>query len=83
MSCIANPAFWVYLIVLIGGVMLIRTIGAVVCRAFFGFPAPIPQTIMIILWIVIACAGVYFLFRAHELPVQRWRALHEASLTSR
>jgi hypothetical protein len=61
MSCIMNPAFWIYLIVLIGSIMLIRLLVPWFV-AFFGFPAPLPQAIMIILWIVIACMGVYFLF---------------------
>ncbi len=61
MACIMNPGFWVYLIVLIGMIMIIRLVVPWFV-AFFGFPEPIPQVIMIILWIVIACAGVYFLF---------------------
>jgi hypothetical protein len=61
MACILNPGFWVYLIVLIGGIAIIRLVVPWFV-AFFGFPAPIPQVIMIILWVVIACAGIYFLF---------------------
>jgi hypothetical protein len=61
MSCILNPAFWVYLIVLIGGIMIIRLVVPWFI-AFFAFPEPIGSVINIILWIVIACAGVYFLF---------------------
>ena len=61
MSCILNPAFWVYLIVMIAMIMIIRIVIPWII-AFFGFPAPIPQVIMIVLWAVIACMGVYFLF---------------------
>jgi len=61
MACFTSPDFWVYLIVLIGGIMIIRIVIPWVI-SFFAFPAPIGQVLMIILWIVIACAGVYFLF---------------------
>ncbi len=61
MACILNPALWVYLIILIGGIMIMRIVIPWFV-SFFAFPAPIGQVIMIILWIVIACAGVYFLF---------------------
>lgn len=61
MACILNPAFWVYLIVLIGGVAIMRIVIPWII-AFFQLPAPVAQVLMIILWIVIACAGVYFLF---------------------
>ena len=45
MACVLNPAFWVYIIVLIGGIMLIRLLVPWFV-AFFGF---------------LACAGIYFL----------------------
>ena len=61
MSCIANPAFWVYLIVLIGGVAIMKIVIPWFI-SFFELPDPIGRVLMIILWIVIACAGVYFLF---------------------
>ena len=61
MSCVLNPAFWVYLIFLIAAIAIIR-IAVPWIVAFFGFPDPIPRVIMIILWAVIAAAGVYFLF---------------------
>jgi hypothetical protein len=61
MSCILNPGFWTYIIILIGGIMIIRILIPWII-AFFSLPEPIAQIIMIILWIVIACAGVYFLF---------------------
>ena len=61
MSCVLNPALWVYLIVMIGMIMIIRIVIPWFI-SFFAFTAPIGQVIMIILWIVIACMGVYFLF---------------------
>ncbi len=61
MSCILNPGFWTYLIILIASIMIIRIVVPWIV-AFFGFPEPIPQVLMIVLWAVIACAGVYFLF---------------------
>lgn len=61
MACILNPGFWTYLIVLIAGIMIIRIVIPWFI-AFFAFPEPIGQVLMIILWAVIACAGVYFLF---------------------
>ncbi len=61
MQCIMNPGFWTYLIVLIGGIMIIRIVFPWIV-SFFGFPDPIGRVLMIILWIVIACAGIYFLF---------------------
>jgi hypothetical protein len=61
MACVLNPAFWVYLIVMIAMIMIIRIVVPWIV-GFFGFPAPIPQVIMIVLWAVIACMGVYFLF---------------------
>lgn len=61
MACILNPAFWVYLIVMIGMIMIMRLVIPSFI-SFFGFPEPIGQVIMIILWVVIACMGVYFLF---------------------
>jgi hypothetical protein len=61
MACFANPAFWVYLVCLIGAIMIIRLVVPWFV-AFFGFPEPIPQVISIVLWVVIACMGIYFLF---------------------
>lgn len=61
MACVFNPAFWVYLIVLIGGISIIKIIIPWVIT-FFGLPDPLGRILMIILWIVIACLGVYFLF---------------------
>jgi hypothetical protein len=61
MACVLNPALWVYLIVMIGMIMIARIVVPWFV-SFFAFPAPIAQVIMIILWIVIACFGVYFLF---------------------
>jgi hypothetical protein len=61
MACFTNPDFWVYLIMLIGGIVIIRIVIPWVI-SFFGFPDPIGRVLMIVLWIVIACAGVYFLF---------------------
>lgn len=61
MSCILNPGFWTYLIILIAGIMIIRIVFPWII-SFFGFPAPIPQVLGIILWAIIACAGVYFIF---------------------
>lgn len=61
MACVLNPAFWVYLIVLIGGISIIKIIIPWVIT-FFGLPDPLGRILMIILWIVIACLGVYFLF---------------------
>jgi hypothetical protein len=61
MACFTSPDFWVYLIMLIGGIVIIRIVIPWVI-SFFGFPDPIGRVLMIVLWIVIACAGVYFLF---------------------
>ncbi len=61
MSCILNPAFWVYLIILIGGIAILKIVIPWFI-SFFELPDPIGRVLMIILWIVIACAGVYFLF---------------------
>jgi hypothetical protein len=61
MSCILDPSLWVYLIVLIGMIMIARLVIPWFI-GFFQFPAPVGQVIMIILWIVIACAGVYLIF---------------------
>lgn len=61
MACILNPAFWVYLICMIGFIMIIRLVVPWFV-SFFGFPEPVVSVIMIILWVVIACLGVYFLF---------------------
>jgi hypothetical protein len=61
MSCLLSAAFWVYLVCLIGFIMIIRLVVPWFI-SFFGFPAPIAQVIMIILWVAIACAGIYFMF---------------------
>jgi hypothetical protein len=61
MACVLNQAFWIYLICLVGFIMIIRLVVPWMVN-FFGFPAPIPQVIMIVLWVVIACAGIYFVF---------------------
>ncbi len=61
MSCIMNPGFWTYLIVLIGGIMIIRIVFPWII-SFFEFPDPIGRILMIVLWVVIACAGVIFMF---------------------
>jgi predicted membrane channel-forming protein YqfA (hemolysin III family) len=61
MACFTNPGFWVYLIVLIGLISIAKILFPWIV-SFFGFPAPVPQILMIILWVVIACIGVYFLF---------------------
>jgi hypothetical protein len=50
MQCFTSPDFWVYLIVLIGGIMIIRIVIPWVI-SFFAFPAPIGQVLMIILCI--------------------------------
>ncbi len=61
MACVMNPGFWVYLIFLVAAVMIIRlAVPAII--GFFGFGGIVAQIIMIILWAVIAAAGVYFLF---------------------
>ena len=61
MSCVLNPAFWVYLVILIGGISIAKIVIPWII-SFFGLPDPIGRIIMIILWIVIACAGIYLLF---------------------
>ena len=61
MSCVLNPQLWIYIIVLIGGISIAKII-IPWAIGFFELPAQIAQVVMIILWIVIACAGVYFLF---------------------
>ncbi len=61
MSCVLNPGFWVYLIILIGGIIILRKVFPWFV-SFFGFPEPVGSVLMIILWIVIACVGVYFFF---------------------
>jgi hypothetical protein len=61
MSCLISPAFWVYIIFLIAAIAIIRIIVPWIVT-FFGFPDPIPRIIMIVLWAVIAAAGVYFFF---------------------
>jgi len=61
MACILNPAFWVYLVVMIAGIMIMKIVVPWIV-GFFEFPGPLAQVIMIILWAVIACMGIYFLF---------------------
>ena len=61
MACFLNPAFWTYLIVVIGMVAIARIVFPWIV-SFFGFPDPIGRVLMIILWIAIAIVGVYFLF---------------------
>lgn len=61
MACILNPAFWVYLIVMIAGIMIMKIVVPWIVT-FFELPATVAQIVMIVLWAVIACMGVYFLF---------------------
>jgi hypothetical protein len=61
MACVLNPAFWVYIIILIGGIAILKIVFPWFI-SFFEIPDPLGRILMIILWIVIACAGVYFLF---------------------
>jgi hypothetical protein len=61
MACILNPAFWVYLVVVIAGVMIMKIVVPWIV-AFFELPPPLAAIISIILWAVIACMGIYFLF---------------------
>lgn len=61
MACVLNPAFWVYIIILIGGIMIARKVIPWFI-SFFEIPEPVSGIIMIVLWIVVACAGVYLLF---------------------
>ena len=61
MQCVLNPGFWIYLIFLVAAIMIIRlALPAII--AFFGFPPLIAQILMIVLWAIIAAAGVVFLF---------------------
>ena len=61
MSCVLSPGFWVYLIFLVAAIMIIRAaLPAII--AFFGFGPLIAQILMIVLWAIIAAAGVYFIF---------------------
>jgi hypothetical protein len=61
MACFTSPDFWVYIIMLIGGIIIIRKVVPWFI-SFFAFPEPVGSILMIILWIVIACAGVYLFF---------------------
>lgn len=61
MACILNPAFWVYLIVMIAGIMIMKIVVPWIVT-FFELPAPVAQIVMIVLWAVIACMGIYFMF---------------------
>jgi hypothetical protein len=61
MACFVSPDFWVSLIILIGGIMIVRIVIPWFI-SFFGFPDPIGRVLMIVLWVIIACMGVYFLF---------------------
>ena len=61
MACVLNPALWVYLIVMIGGIGIAKIL-IPWAIGFFELPAPLAQILMIVFWIVIACAGIYFLF---------------------
>jgi len=61
MACILNPAFWVYLVAMIAGIMIMKIV-VPAAVAFFEFPPWLSQVIMIILWAVIVCMGIYFLF---------------------
>jgi hypothetical protein len=65
MACFLNPSLWVYIIVLIALVSIIK----IVFPWFIGFfqiPAPLGQIFMIVMWAVIAIAGVYFLFELFQ-----------------
>jgi len=61
MSCLVNPSLWVNIILIIALVSIIRIIVPWLV-GFFGFPAPIVQIINVVLWAVIAIAGIYLLF---------------------
>jgi hypothetical protein len=61
MACVTNPQFWIYLIVVIGAITIIRILIPWFI-SFFGFPAPMPQVMMVVMWVLIACFGVYLLF---------------------
>ncbi len=61
MSCVLNPSLWVYLICMIGFIAILKIVFPWFI-GFFGIPAPLGQILMIVLWVVIACMGVYFLF---------------------
>lgn len=61
MACLISPAFWVYIICLIGAIAIIKIVIPWFIT-FFELPDPIGRIIMIILWVVIACLGVYFIF---------------------
>lgn len=61
MACFLNPAFWIYLIVMIAGIMIMKIVVPWI-GTFFELPAPVAQIVMIVLWAVIACMGIYFLF---------------------
>lgn len=61
MTCVMNPGFWIYIIFLIGGIAIIKII-IPWAIAFFELPDPLARILMIVLWMFIAAAGVYFLF---------------------
>lgn len=61
MACFTNPGFWVYLFALIALVSIAKVVFPWIV-SFFGFPAPVPAVLMIILWFAIAVVGVYFFF---------------------
>jgi hypothetical protein len=54
MSCVLNPAFWTYIIILIGGIMVVRLLVPWFIT-FFKIPEPVSGIIEIIVWVVIAC----------------------------
>jgi hypothetical protein len=60
MSCLTNPQLWISIIVLIAIVSIIKIVFPWAI-GFFGIPAPLGQILMIIMWAVIAIAGVYFI----------------------
>jgi hypothetical protein len=62
MACFLNPSLWIYIIVLIALVSIIKIVFPWFV-GFFQIPAPLGQILMIVMWAVIAIAGVYFLFQ--------------------
>ena len=60
MACLVNPNLWINIIVIIALVSIIRILVPWLV-GFFGFPTPGVQIINIVLWAVIAIAGVYLL----------------------
>jgi len=61
MSCLVNPNLWIDIIVIIAMVAIVRVLVPWLV-GFFALPAPIISIINIVLWAVIAIAGVYLLF---------------------